>query len=160
MKSSPAEDFFIGGRHMKRHEARRQAFFLLFEQSLHGDTVDELIDYANEAGSFSIVEDGETVPVPVDEFAQQLACGVEQHLPELDEIIGKYAKGWSVKRLSRVCLALLRLALYEMKWEDDIPVSVSINEAVELAKEYGGENDAPYLNGILGTAAKELQENG
>ena len=145
---------------MKRHEARRQAFFLLFEQSLNGGTMDELIDYANDAGSFSMDDSKGEIPVPVDEFAQQLALGVEAHTEQLDAVIDQYAKGWSVRRISRVCLALLRLALYEMKWESDIPVSVSINEAVELAKEYGGGNDAPFLYGILGTAAKELQKNG
>lgn len=146
---------------MKRHEARRQAFFLLFEQSLHGDTIAELIDYADEAGSFLTEDENmEQVPVPVDEFAQQLACGVDAHREELDEIIGQYARGWSVRRISKVCLALLRLSLYEMKWEEGIPVSVSINEAVELAKQYGGTDDASYLNGILGTAAKELQADG
>ena len=145
---------------MKRHEARRQAFFLLFEQSLNGGTVDELIDYANEAGSFQQEEDGSAVPAPVDDFAQRLALGVEVHCTELDADIDRYANGWSVRRLSKVCLALLRLALYEMRFEEDIPVSVSINEAVELAKQYGGKDDAPFLNGILGTAAKELPENG
>ncbi|ARP50102.1 transcription antitermination factor NusB [Ruminococcaceae bacterium CPB6] len=142
---------------MKRHEARRQVFFLLFEQSLNGGTIDELIDYANEAGSFQ--EEDSPAPVPVDDFAVRVALGVEQHQKELDECIGKYARGWSVKRLSRVCLALARLALYEMKWEADIPVSVSINEVVELAKQYGDAGDAPFLNGILGSAAKELPRN-
>lgn len=145
---------------MKRHEARRQAFFLLFEQSLNGGTMAELIDYADEAGSFLTEDDNmEQVPVPVDDFAQRLASGVEAHTAELDEIIGRHARGWSVRRISKVCLALLRLALYEMKWEEEIPVSVSINEAVELAKQYGGADDASFLNGILGTAAKELPQN-
>ncbi|WOC33314.1 MULTISPECIES: transcription antitermination factor NusB [Caproicibacterium] len=146
---------------MKRHDARRQAFFLLFEQSLHGGTVAELIDYADEAGSFQEEdEEQKQVPAPVDEFAQRTASGAEAHCAELDEIIGRYARGWSVRRISKVCLALLRLALYEMKWEADIPVSVSINEAVELAKQYGGADDASFLNGILGAAAKELQTDG
>ncbi|MCH3972265.1 MAG: transcription antitermination factor NusB [Oscillospiraceae bacterium] len=144
---------------MKRHEARRQAFCLLFEQSLNGGTIDELIDYANEAGSF-VPEDSENqAPVPVDDFAVKIACGAEAHQAELDQLISKYARGWSLQRLSRVCLALARLALYEMKWEKEIPVSVSINEVVELAKQYGDAGDPPFLNGILGSAAKELPQN-
>lgn len=142
---------------MTRHEARKQAFLLLFEQSLNPCAMEELIDAAEEAGS--LMPEGtspDIPPHPVDDFAVRVAMGVEAHCPELDGIIAKYARGWSVQRLSKVCLSLLRLALFEMQYADDIPVSVSINEAVELAKAFGGPDDAPFLNGVLGGAAKEL----
>lgn len=146
---------------MTRHEARTQAFLLLFEQSLNHSKVDQLIDMAEEAGS--LMPEGtapDTPPQPVDDFAVRIATGVEAHREELDAIISQYARGWSVQRMSKVCLTLLRIALFEMRDADDIPVSVSINEAVELAKTYGGSDDAPFINGILGTAAKELASNG
>lgn len=89
-------------------------------------------------------------------FAEQEALGVEAHREEIDSVIEQHIRGWSLRRLSKVALALLRLAIYEMKWEDSIPTSVSINEAVELAKTYGGKDDAPYINGVLASVAKTL----
>ena len=89
-------------------------------------------------------------------FAEQEALGVEAHREEIDSVIEQHIRGWSLRRLSKVALALLRLAVYEMKWEDSIPTSVSINEAVELAKTYGGKDDAPYINGVLASVAKTL----
>ena len=64
-----------------------------------------------------------------------------------------------MNRLSRVSLAVLRLAVYELLWEPEVPVKVSINEAIELAKKYGGADDGPLVNGVLGSVAKSLPEN-
>ena len=69
---------------------------------------------------------------------------------KIDDYIRKYAKGWSLERMARVDLAIIRLALYELLFMDDIPISVSINEAVELAKKYGNEKSSSFINGILG----------
>ncbi len=130
---------------MTRREAREQGFQILFEQAVTGKTVEEIFKDANEARDF--------VPAP---FAKELSFGVEEHREEIDERISKYIRGWSIARLSKVTLALLRLAVYEMLFEPSIPRSVSINEAVELAKAYGGKDDAPYLNGVLASVDKEL----
>ena len=73
---------------------------------------------------------------------------------ELDDVINKYSKGWKANRLPKVNLAILRLAIYEIKYLDDVPNSVAINEAVELAKKYSGEGDYSFINGILGSVAK------
>jgi N utilization substance protein B len=129
---------------MNRTKSREQAFILTFERSFSHDTIENIIDVAETSHS-----------VHIEEFAEKLAQGVEDHEAELDEVISKYIRGWTMNRLSRVSLAILRLAVYEMKYEDDIPVSVSINEAVNLAKKYGGAEDAPFVNGVLGSAAKE-----
>lgn len=77
------------------------------------------------------------------------AAAVLEHLDELDKIIGSYSRGWTIKRMGKVDLTLLRMAVYELKYEDT-PKGVVINEAVELAKTYGGENSASFVNGILG----------
>ena len=77
---------------------------------------------------------------------------------EVEEAIEKHIRGWSLRRLSKVTLALLRLAVYEMLWEESIPASVTINEAVELAKIYGGKDDASYINGVLASVAKSSPE--
>ncbi len=76
------------------------------------------------------------------------------HLPELDEKIDKSAKGWSITRIGKVELAVLRLAVYEMLYDDDIPVGVAIDEAVELAKRFGGDSSGPFVNGILAALSK------
>ncbi len=123
---------------MKRSEAREQAFCVLFEQAVTGAPVQEILQAASEARDLVL-----------NSFAEAEAFGVEEHAREIDQVIERHLKGWSMRRLSKVTLALLRLAVYEMLFVEDIPDSVSINEAVELAKKYGGRDDAPYLNGVL-----------
>ena len=81
---------------------------------------------------------------------------MEENSQQIDSVISQHIRGWSLHRLSKVALALLRLAVYEMLFDDSIPTSVSINEAVELAKMYGGKEDAPYINGVLATVDKVL----
>lgn len=82
---------------------------------------------------------------------------VTEHLPEIDGLLNQISKGWKTSRMARVDLTALRLSVYELKYEEDIPTKVSINEAVELAKKYGGDESFAFVNGILGKAAKELR---
>ncbi len=130
---------------MTRRESREQAFALLFEKMFNDRPVEELAAAATEARD-----------VPVSAFAMTLAQGAEEHIAALDEKIAAYSTNWSKERISRVAMSVMRLAVYEMLYEDSIPVSVSINEAVELAKKYGGEEDASFINGILGSVSREL----
>lgn len=132
---------------MKRREAREQAFVLIFERSINHDTTEEIIDAA-----------GLSRDVIIDEFAEKIAVGVEENEVALDAQIQANIRGWKIDRLSKVSLSLLKLAIYEMMFVEDIPISVSINEAIDLAKKYGGADDAPYVNGVLGSVAKELGE--
>ena len=81
-------------------------------------------------------------------------------LPELDKAIDGVAQGWTTRRMGKVELTILRLALYEIKHDDDVPEKVAINEAVELAKKYDTEKSAGFVNGILNSVAKEFEENG
>lgn len=81
-------------------------------------------------------------------------------LPELDEKINAVSEGWKTKRMSRVDLSLIRLALYEMLYDREIPYKVAINEAVELAKKYGGSESPAFVNAILGKLAADLPEDG
>lgn len=128
---------------MTRRESREQAFCLLFQQTVSGDPIDEILGAAHEARDL----------VP-DSFTEALCFGVEEHKGDIDSIIEGNLRGWNIRRVSKVALTLLRLAVYEMLYEKDIPVSVSINEAVELSKTYGGEGDPAYINGVLGSVAK------
>ena len=138
---------------MNRKEAREQAFILVFEKSFHDEPVPELIEAAREGRELE-----------QDAFMEEAASGVFAHLEEIDGMIAENLTGWKLERLSRVALAVLRLAVYEMVYRKDIPVSVSINEAVELAKRFATKDDASYVNGVLGSAARsrrlELEEPG
>lgn len=129
---------------MTRREAREQALCLIFEKLFRDEPIPEIIKLAQEAR--------ELEPDP---FSEQLANGVFEHQGEIDAIIEKYSIRWSKERLSKVVLSILRLAIYEMKYIEDVPVSVTINEAVELAKAYAGDGEAPFVNGVLGTFARE-----
>ena len=80
---------------------------------------------------------------------------VVKQYPEIDQKINDTAKGWRIDRMSKVDLSILRLAVFELLYDDDIPEGVAINEAVELAKSYGGDESSSFINGILGVLAKE-----
>lgn len=131
---------------MKRREAREQAFALVFAKSISHENIRDIVTAANEAGE-----------VPIDDFAEATAAGVETNEAELDERIKSFTRGWTVNRLSKVSISILRLAAYEILFEKDIPASVSINEAVELAKKYGAAEDAPFVNGVLGSLVRKLE---
>jgi N utilization substance protein B len=128
---------------MTRREAREQALFLVFERTFQTEPLPEMIELAKEARELD-----------PDAFTEKLTAGVFEHIEEIDIRIEKYSIGWNKERISRVVLSILRLCIYEMSFEDNIPISVSINEAVELAKKYAGEGDAAFINGILGTIAR------
>ena len=131
---------------VSRYKIREQAFILGFE-SLFSDTdIDELADNAGDARDEFISD-----------AAVERAKGVNENIDAIDEKISdNLRQGWKISRISKVSLAILRLALYEMLYDDSIPVSVSINEAVELAKKYSVEDDASFVNGVLGAVAKTL----
>ena len=80
---------------------------------------------------------------------------VQEHLEEIDNILNEKSTGWKTKRMSKVDLNILRLAVFEMKYDEDVPVKVAINEAVEISKVFGGEDSASFINGILGKVARE-----
>ena len=96
----------------------------------------------------------ETRNLEPDDYINTVFGGVYDNVEMLDTIISDNAIGWKINRISKVSLCILRLAIYEIKFMDDIPVSVSINEAVELAKKYATQEDANFINGILSTVVK------
>ena len=130
---------------MTRHESRELAFILIFEKSFQTDiSITELIDSAAELELFE-----------QNEFAEGLAKKVYLNLEEIDAVISENLVGWSAKRISRVTKAILRLAVCEMLYSENMPVGVAINEAVEIAKKYASQEDASYINGVLGSIAKK-----
>lgn len=129
---------------MTRREAREQAFIVLFEKIFDNDaTISEIIMTAREAEL-----------IKINSFAENILNAVEEHFSEIDEIIEANSQDWTLSRLPKVSLAILRLAVAEIKYIDDVPNGVAVNEAVELAKKYGTNEDGSFINGILGTIAK------
>lgn len=127
-----------------RMRARIQALQLLFQAEVRNRSVETLL----EEGDYAL-EDG-----PLDEFAAELAQGAYAAWSESDEILKQTSKAWSVSRMPLVDKNILRLALYEMKYRYDIPLEVSINEAVELAKMYAQDESSRFINGVLGKVAR------
>lgn len=133
---------------MNRRESREQAFLFLFEKTFKDETIDEIMDAAGMARD-----------IEISEFAERIFNGINENHDKIEEIIEENIKGsWKKERLSRVSLSLLRLSIYEMLCEKNIPYGVSINEAVELAKKYSTKEDASFINGVLGTVSKKLGE--
>ena len=130
---------------MTRREAREQAFILLFEKSFNEEvSVSELYEMAVEN---EIISESD--------FAKNLTLKVTENLEQIDSAIEKNSVKWKMNRISKVALAVMRLAICEILYYDDIPVGVSINEAVELCKKYASKDDYSFVNGILSAIAKE-----
>lgn len=129
---------------MKRSEAREQAFILSFERIFNTDT--ELLEMKEIASESELFE--------LDAFAQTLAQLVFEKTEELDGVISSFLKGWKIERLPRVVLAVLRLAVAEINYVEDTPDAVVVNEAVELTKKYALEEDASFVNGLLGSVVR------
>ncbi len=131
---------------MTRTEAREQAFIIIFEKIFDNEsTISQIIENAQEAEL-----------IKINGFAQTLLTQIENNLNVIDSVIEENSKGWSISRLPKVSLAVLRLAIGEMMYVDEVPAGVSVNEAVELVKKYGTSEDASFINGVLGTVAKSL----
>ncbi len=128
---------------MTRRDAREQAFVLLFEMIFNDEPVEDIIRDA------SLCRD-----IVVDDFAAAVANTVREHREEIDATIEAFSSKWKLNRLPKVTVSILRLAICEMQYMKDIPVGASINEAVELAKKYGGDEDPAYVNGVLGGIAR------
>jgi N utilization substance protein B len=129
---------------MKRSLAREQAFILIFEKSFRDEDVTEIIEAAVLARQLE-----------ENSFMRELATGTFEHLEEIDSLIEKHCIGWKKERISRVALAILRLCCFELVYRSDIPVGVSIDQAVELAKKFATEEDASYINGVLGSVSRK-----
>jgi N utilization substance protein B len=134
---------------MGRRQARESAMQVLFQVDVGKVEVETAFKYLQE--NF-VLADRDM------EFARYLVEGVTSKLPELDEVIAGFSRDWQLERLAAVDRNILRLALFEILFDEQIPYSVSINEAVELAKIYGGEKSSKFVNGILSSVVhKEKQ---
>ncbi len=130
---------------MTRKRAREEAFILIFEKVFNDCSVEEILEIASEARDLE-----------PDDYINTVFSGVYENLEEIDSEISRNAVGWKIERISKTALCILRLAIFEIRFMQDIPESVSINEAVEIAKKYATSEDASFINGILSTVVKSL----
>ena len=133
---------------MTRSELREHVFKMLFQIEFNdsADMPDHVRNY------FETLEDAREQDK---DYIQRKYEAVASCVEEIDGLLNDAAKGWKTSRMSKVDLTILRLAVYEMKWDDDVPEGVAINEAVELAKRFGGDSSSSFVNGILGKLAKQ-----
>lgn len=129
---------------MKRSELREHIFKMLFSYEFNSD--EEMPEQIRLY--FEQMEGGEPSEKDV-EYIRTKALNVALKTEEIDALINAHTKGWKTSRMNKVDLSILRLALYEMRWDEDIPQGVAINEAVELAKKYSGEEGPSFVNGVL-----------
>jgi N utilization substance protein B len=127
---------------MTRRELREQIFKMLFGAEFH--------DASEMPEQMRIYEE---VEAAWDDKERNYICDkcrdIIDHIPQIDEIINEAATGWKTGRMAKVDLTLIRLACYEIKFDEDVPVGVAINEAVELAKMYGTDGSSSFVNGVL-----------
>lgn len=137
---------------MNRRESREKAVQLLFQIDMTQASV-------QDAMAHFIEEEEDRQEKTKDAlFLRTLTEGAVAHQSEIDAVISKYLRGWTVARLANVDRAILRLAGYEMLYEKDIPIGVSLNEAVELAKLFGSDESPKFINGVLSSMAKEIEK--
>ena len=130
---------------MSRRKSREQAFIFLFESTFGLQSMDEIITNAE------LIREETVEP-----FTKELFEGTLSKQSLLDEYIEKNLNGWNKDRLSKTAISILRLAVFEMMFVDDIPLNVSINEAVELAKKYSTKQESAYINGVRASISKSI----
>lgn len=134
----------------ENHQARTMALQILFEVDIAGHDVEDVLRRYSEDIS---------LPQPVRRYTERLAGGVFEHMDEIDEAIGDAAPSFPVSQLPAVDRNILRVAIYELKNEQDVPLKAVINEAIELAKLYGGEKSGRFVNGVLGTLSSRYRQS-
>lgn len=129
-----------------RSKARKQTLDLLYESDIRGTSAADILE------SRDIHEEGPDAR-PIREYTKELIAGVSEHRRKIDELITTYAKGWDMDRLPAVDRNILRLAIFEILWKNDLDDAVAIDEALTLAKELSTDESAGYIHGVLGRIA-------
>lgn len=129
---------------MKRSEVREAVFFLTFEKLFSDETPDSIIDTAYEVDEFEMNED-----------VEKLFIAVDSKSAEADEIISKYSEKRQFNRIPKVSVAVLRIAIYEMLYDEKVPDNVAISEAVNISKKFAYEPDVQFINGLLGAFCRD-----
>ena len=150
---------------MSRKLAREIAFKIVFSNNFQfeenenkGQLLNNIIEDVELTASDDSKNKGEEISAEDRKYIEQVTKGIAEKLEELDERIKPYLKGWTMDRIGKTDLAILRLAVYEIFYRDDIPYKVSINEAVELAKVFCDESSPAFINGVLAGVIGSLSE--
>ncbi|MBQ6212149.1 transcription antitermination factor NusB [Ruminococcus flavefaciens] len=133
---------------MTRREIRDSAFKLVFEQLLRDDDINELYEIAEEIDE-----------ITVNDEVKKIVEGTLDHAEELDGIISKYSKSRSISRISKLNLAILRIAMYESLYDDNTPMNAAISEAIKLSMMYTYQEDTAFINGVLGAFSRDTQNS-
>lgn len=136
---------------MTRRHSREQAFALIFQMNFQNLPVIELVETAIDSA-----EDGEDTVYG--KYGVSIANAVQKNVERIDEIIEENSKKWKINRLSKVTISVLRLAIAEIEFVAEVPAAAVINEAVELAKKFGDDDDKSYVNGVLGGFVRSKPE--
>ena len=135
---------------MRRSKVREHIFKMLFSIGFDAADADEQIElYLEQVEEASEEERG---------YMRKKVKDIAAHEEEIDAMINEHTTGWKTGRMNKVDLSVLRLAVYEMKWDDEVPVGVAINEAVELTKMFSSDEAPSFINGVLGKIARSLEE--
>lgn len=140
-----------------RHQARIVALQALFEWSFYSQDIEEIL----ERDILEYIKVGDSseqeTEIPVDrDLAMLIVKGATANLDEIDKIITESAPEWPIEQIAKIDLEILRMSIFELFIARNVPPKVAINEAVELGKEFGGENSSKFVNGVLGTVVKNL----
>lgn len=136
---------------MSRKKARDNAFKCVYELEFGRDeSLEKILE--------NCYEENDNKP-DEKEYIEMVLKGIKENLAEIDEIILSKLKNWSMERIAKIDLAILRLAIYEIKYVDDIPEKVSANEAVELAKTYGNNGSKSFVNGVIAKVIESKEEH-
>ena len=141
---------------MTRMTARQIAVQLLFSMEANGSSVDETMTLFFSDGHYCSLEDESEIYLesPDEEqsaYIQRVLQTTKDHLTEIDSMISRYSNSWKINRLSKTTLAILRCAICEILYMEDIPDSAAVNEAVEIGKKYDSPQAGVFINGLLGT---------
>jgi transcription antitermination protein NusB len=135
-----------------RSKARKQSLDLLYESDIRGTSSTDLLSLRD------VIDDGPDAR-PIREYTKVLVNGVNEHIRKIDELISTYAQGWDMDRLPAVDRNVLRIGIYEILWQEDVPHAVAIDEALAMAKELSTDESSVYIHGVLGrisSISKEL----
>ena len=150
-----------------RSAARRLALDVLYEAEIRSSLPLEAFELRSSYGwVVATSADEERAPAPdqppSDEaiaYARLLVSGIQEHHAEIDELIARYADRWSIDRMPVIDRNVVRMAVFELLWCDDVPVAVAINEAVELAKAFSTDDSGRFVNGVLGRIAETMSSS-
>lgn len=138
----------MNDKKLTRHEMREAALLILFQMQLNSGTLEEIIEDCEE--TFELMHTKDSI---------KLVNGVIERNDELTEIISGYSPSRSVDRISVINMVIMKIAIYEMKYCDNVPDKVAINEAIEFSKEYAEKSDVGFINGVLNAYYKDKNTN-